>query len=130
MENQFKEIEVFDGKNLSDIFQEIYTNHETKKNDIKELIGSLTPLIEGLGDATLLVPLIKEYLEISVKNDDQLVKLAQIVQRIDSGKKAGASGNSFFDFSDLQGLLEEDKKIDQEVQEVKKEADEVVENKQ
>lgn len=112
---QFTEIEVFDNKNLSDIFQEIYQNHETKKSEIKSLVGQLVPLIEGIGDATLLVPLIKEYMELGIKNDDQLVKLAQIVQRLDSstGKK-----NPDFDFNawGLQDLLTEDQNISKEIQ--------------
>ena len=112
---QFTEIEVFDNKNLSDIFQEIYQNHETKKSEIKSLVEQLVPLIEGIGDATLLVPLIKEYIELGIKNDDQLVKLAQIVQRLDSstGKK-----NPDFDFNawGLQDLLTEDQNISKEIQ--------------
>jgi len=114
--DNFSNVELFEGKNLSDLFKEIYDNSYNKKLQIKELISSLTPLIEGIGDATLLVPLIKEYLEIGVKNDEQLVKLAQIVQRMDSGKKT--STNVDF-FGDLQGLLEEDKSIQKEVDELK-----------
>ena len=120
MDGQFNEIEVFEGKSLSDIFQEIYNNHSKKKDQIKELVGSLTPLITGIGDATLLVPLIKEYMELGVKNDELLVKLAQIVQRMDTGRKAGTSDG--FDFSDLQGLIAEDQAVDQKIEETKEEA--------
>jgi hypothetical protein len=45
------------------------------------LISELKPLIQDIGDATLVVPLLKEYLEISVKNDEQLIKMATIIQR-------------------------------------------------
>lgn len=121
MDNQYKEVELFDGKNLSDVFKDIYDNHSSKKQQLKDLIASLTPLIEGIGDATLLVPLIKEYLEISVKNDEQLVKLAQIVQRIESGKKQSSSDTDFM-FADLQNLLEEDKNIGNAVEEIKEQS--------
>lgn len=126
MDGQFNRIEVFEGKNLSDIFQEIYTNHTSKKEQIKKLIQSLTPLIQGIGDATLLVPLIKEYLELGVKNDEQLVKLAQIVQRMDTGRKGGDSDG--FDFSDLQGLIADEQSLDQKVQETQEEAKEIVQD--
>lgn len=118
MDNQFDSIEVFDGKNLSDIFKDIYDNQQTKKKQIKELVKSLTPLIEGIGDATLLVPLIAEYMELDIKNDEQLVKLAQIIQRIDSGKK---SGGSEFDFNSLglDNLLTENENIQKEVDSAK-----------
>ena len=46
------------------------------------LISELRPLVRDIGDATLIVPLIKEYLEIGVKNDEQLIKMATIVQRV------------------------------------------------
>lgn len=123
MEGQF-DIEIFNGKNLSDIFQEIYENHQGKKSQIAELVQQLMPLIQGIGDATLLVPLIKEYMELGVKNDEQLVKLAQIVQRMDTGRKGGSSDG--FDFSDLQNLVEESQNIDQQVQDIQEEDKEVV----
>ena len=114
MENQFKDIELFEGKSLSNLFQEIYSNHSKNKDRIRDLVSDLSPLIDGIGDATLLVPLIKEYLEIDVKNDEQLVKLAQIVQRMDSNRKASA--NTGFDyFSDLQNLLDENNQIQQDI---------------
>lgn len=112
MEGQF-DIEVFNGKNLSDIFQEIYENHQGKKSQIRELVQQLVPLIQGIGDATLLVPLIKEYMELGVKNDEQLVKLAQIVQRMDTGRKGGSSDG--FDFSEIQNLVNEEHSLDQQI---------------
>jgi len=72
---------VFGNKKFSDILSEIYDNQTQKKKQISALISELKPLIQEIGDATLIVPLIKEYLEISVKNDEQLIKMATIVQR-------------------------------------------------
>lgn len=126
MDSQFNEIELFEGKNMSDLFKEIYENQRTKKQQIKDLVEQLYPLIEGLGDATLLVPLIKEYMEIGVKNDEQLIKLAQIVQRVEVSKKAGNSTG--FDFSSLQDLIDEDSRIQQEVSDIKESADKITKN--
>ena len=72
---------VFGNKKFSDILNEIYDNQHQKKQQITTLISELKPLIQEIGDATLIVPLIKEYLEISVKNDEQLIKMATIIQR-------------------------------------------------
>ena len=72
---------VFGKKKFSDILQEIYTNQNEKKKQVSALINELKPLISDIGDATLLVPLIKEYMEIGVKNDEQLIKMATIIQR-------------------------------------------------
>ena len=73
---------IFGKKKFSDLLEEIYDNQKKKEKKISALISELKPLIESIGDATLIVPLIKEYLEISVKNDEQLIKMATIVQRI------------------------------------------------
>ncbi len=72
---------VFGNKKFSDILHEIYDNQTTKKQQITSLISELKPLIQEIGDATLIVPLIKEYLEIGDKNDEQLIKMATIIQR-------------------------------------------------
>ena len=73
--------EVFKGNTFSNILEEIYDNQRKKDKQINALINELKPMIEEIGDATLIVPLIKEYLEIGVKNDDLLVKMAALVQR-------------------------------------------------
>ncbi len=72
---------IFKNKKFSDILEEIYENQKKKESQISALIGELKPLINDIGDATLVVPLIKEYMEIGVKNDEQLIKMATIVQR-------------------------------------------------
>lgn len=95
---------IFKKKSLSDLFGEIYDNSANTRRQLKELISELTRLVETPADAQRLVPLIKEYMELGLKNDDQLVKLATIVQRLES-TKGGSS--EIFDFTDLQNLLEE-----------------------
>ena len=72
---------VFGKKKFSDILNEIYNNQKKKEDQISGLISELKPLVQDIGDATLIVPLIKEYLEIGVRNDEQLIKMATIVQR-------------------------------------------------
>lgn len=73
---------IFGKKKFSDLLGEIYDNQKKKETQISALINELKPMIGDIGDATLIVPLIKEYLEIGVKNDEQLVKLATIIQRM------------------------------------------------
>lgn len=105
--------EIFKGKTLSDLFGEIYDNSKETKGQIKALISELKPLIENIGDATLIVPMIKEYMEIGVKNDEHLIKLVTVIQRIETAQAKGES--SEFDFSDLQSLLEEQEQLEQQV---------------
>ena len=105
--------EIFNGKTLSDLFGEIYDNSKETRGQVKALISELKPLIENIGDATLIVPMIKEYMEISVKNDEHLIKLATVIQRIETAVAKGDNGE--FDFSDLQSLLDEQSELEQEV---------------
>lgn len=83
---------IFKNKKFSDLLEEIYDNQKKKEKQISTLIGELRPLVEDTGDATLIVPLIKEYLEIGVKNDEQLIKIATILQRIFQNQESGAEG--------------------------------------
>ena len=78
--SQFDNI-VFKNKKFSDLLEEIYNNQKKKDQQVTALISELKPLISDIGDATLVVPLIKEYMEISVKNDDILIKMAALAQR-------------------------------------------------
>ena len=92
---------VFKKKKFSDILSEIYDNQKKKETQISALIGELKPLINDLGDATLVVPLIKEYMELGIKNDEQLVKMATIIQRTLASNKSEEEGF---------GMTEEEKK--------------------
>ena len=77
-----EEFELFKGTTFSDLMKDIYHNSKKKDRQINTLIQELQPLIKNIGDATVIVPLIKEYLDVSVKNDEHLVKLAGVLQRI------------------------------------------------
>lgn len=86
---------IFGKKKFSDLLKEIYDNQKKKETQISSLIGELKTLIGDIGDATMIVPLIKEYLEIGVKNDEQLVKLAQIIQKMVHASNDNEKGNAF-----------------------------------
>jgi hypothetical protein len=77
----FNDITLFGKKTFADLLKEIHTNSSNKEKEIKTLINNLKPLISSTGDAVIIVPLIKDYLDVSVKNDDILIKMAGIVQR-------------------------------------------------
>ena len=100
---------VFGKKKFSDILNEIYDNQKKKEKQISGLIAELKPLISDIGDATLIVPLIKEYMEISVKNDDQLIKMAAIVQRLSTTTSQNGDGGLLTDeeMNQLMDVAEE-----------------------
>jgi hypothetical protein len=82
---------VFGTKTFSNVLEEIYHNQKRKEKQVSTLINELKEMIEDIGDATLLVPLIKEYLEIGVKNDDLLIKMAALAQRALAVQSTGDS---------------------------------------
>jgi hypothetical protein len=77
----FNSVTLFGKKTFADLLKEIHTNSSSKEKEIKSLIEGLKPFINSAGDAVIIVPLIKDYLDVSVKNDDLLIKMAGIVQR-------------------------------------------------
>jgi hypothetical protein len=77
----FNSITLFGKKTFADLLKEIHTNSSNKEKEIRLLIDNLKPFITSAGDAVIIVPLIKDYLDVSVKNDDLLIKMAGIVQR-------------------------------------------------
>lgn len=119
--------ELFKGTTFSDLMRDVYHNSKKKSRQIDTLIQELQPLVKNVGDATVIVPLIAEYLEVSVKNDDALVKLASIVQRLVSANSKGEEDGNEFGLTD-----EERKRLIQEAEsEVKaiKAADAVIKDK-
>ena len=103
--------EVFEGKSLSDLFKDIYDNSTRNKEQLEVLMKEVVGFIKDGDTAVQIIPMLKEYLEINVKNDDQLVKMAAVVQRIISAEQKGSAENDY-GLSDkekeqLMGALEE-----------------------
>lgn len=80
-----KDIEIFKGKTFSSLAKDIYFNSKNKANQIDQLISDLRKMVKDAGSATVIAPMIKDYLDVSVKNDDQLVKLSAVLQRFING---------------------------------------------
>jgi len=119
-----KDYEIFEGKTLSDVFKDIYDNSKTNKQQLEVLMKEVVGFIKDGDTAVQIVPMLKEYLEINVKNDEQLVKLATIVQRITAAEKRITSDDSEF------GLSEAEKEqlmsaIETDVQELQIKKDEI-----
>jgi|TARA_R110001599_G_scaffold272723_1_gene473914 hypothetical protein len=103
--------EIFDGKSLSDLFKDIYENTKTNKTQLEVLMKEVVGFIKDGDTAVQIIPMLKEYLEINVKNDDQLVKVAAIVQRIIAAESKGGSddeiGLSDAEKEQLMGAIED-----------------------
>ena len=115
--------EIFEGKSLSDLFNAIYENTEKNRKQLDVLTKEIVQFIKDGDTAVQIVPMIKEYLEINVKNDEQLVKVAGIVQRLIASENKGGSEEEF-------GLTEAEKEqlmqgIQDTVDDIQKTSDEI-----
>lgn len=100
-----KDSELFKNISFADLMSDVYHNSKKMSRQINQLISQLQPLIKNASDATVIVPLIKEYLDVAVKNDDQLVKLTAIVQRYISTKQTIAGDDGLLSAEEKEELL-------------------------
>jgi hypothetical protein len=77
-----KDFNIFGDKKFSDLSQEIYENSKLKKTQIDLLIQEVHGYIQGIEDIAIVGPVLKELFDVAVKNDDNLLKLATVIQRI------------------------------------------------
>ena len=118
------DFELFPGKNLSGLFKDIYDNQINKKERISQLIADLKSKIKHNGDVALIGPIIKDLIDTSVKNDDHLVKLATIAQRIMLANNKSSGDDGFLSDEEKAQLL---KYLEEAKEEVEKMDDLVVE---
>ena len=115
------EFQLFDGKNLSSLFKDIYDNQQVKKKNISEMIESLRKLIKSVGEATVIAPIIRDLIDSSIKNDDHLIKLATIAQRLAQAEAKGIGEDGWLSESEKSQLLNE---LEDTINEVEKKSDE------
>ena len=105
-----EEKEIFEGKNFQDLTKDIYENTTKRKTQIDLLISEIHGFITTIDDVVLVAPIIKEYMDTAVRNDEHLVKLAGVLQRIIS-KSQGESDESMLlsdeEKADLMGTLQD-----------------------
>ena len=96
---------IFEGKTFQDLTKDIYNNASQKKKQIEVLIKEMNKMISSIDDVVLIAPIIKEYLEVGVKNDEHLVKLAGVLQRIISKSKGETDEASLLSDSEKEELM-------------------------
>ena len=101
------EFELFKGKTLGSLFEDIYNNQTQKKAKISELIIELKKMVRHAGDMAVIGPLIRDLIDTSVKNDDQLVKLATIATKIIASEKKTEGQDGFLTEFEKNQLLRE-----------------------
>ena len=120
MENDIK---IFGDKNFSDLSQEIYKNNKLKKTQIDLLIQEVHGYIQGIEDIAIVGPIIKELMDVGIKNDDNLVKLATLYQRIMSKQTIDESGVSLLSDEEKEQLMASLEDVAEDLQKKKDDID-------
>jgi len=119
------EFELFPGKNLGGLFKDIYDNQQVKKLRISELIAEMRKLVRHSGDMIAMAPIIRDLIDSSVRNDDSLIKMAAIAQRIIGASQKAEGDVGFLSNDEKEQLLQD---LEQAVVEVATENDIKVDN--
>ena len=111
-----KDTVFFKDKSFSDLLEDVYDNVKTKRSQIDTLIKELQPFMKNIGDAAVIVPLIKEYMEVAVKNDEHIVKVVAVLQRLISTGMRGVEDSDILSDAEKEQLLHELDEVAEEVQ--------------
>lgn len=118
--------QLYDGKSLADIFSEIHKNTDSKRAQINSFIMKMVQLIRTPEDAAVIGPIVQGFLEVNVKNDEHLIRVAQIAQRIVSvGAKSTTSLDGLLTEEEKNALLGDIKAEIEDLQEEVKELDDI-----
>jgi hypothetical protein len=109
----FDDVTIFGNTSLSDLFKQIHKNNKDIDKQIGEFIDTMKPMAtSNAGSAVMLMPTVKDLIDVNVKNNEQLIKMAAIAQRAASSNSTSA--DSLIDMSEIEALLAEQKDIQEE----------------
>jgi hypothetical protein len=109
----FDDVTIFGNTSLSDLFKQIHKNNKDIDKQIGDFIDTMKPMATAnAGSATMLMPTVKDLIDVNVKNNEQLIKMAAIAQRAVSSNNPSA--DSLIDMSEIEALLAEQKDIQDE----------------
>lgn len=109
----FDDVTVFDGMSLSDLFKKIHKNNKDIDKQIGEFIDTMKPMAtSNAGSAVMLMPTVKDLIDVNVKNNEQLIKMAAIAQR--AATVNANAGQDLINMDEITALLEEQKAIEEE----------------
>ena len=117
----FDDVTIFDGMSLSDLFKKIHKNNKDIDKQIGDFIDTMKPMATAnAGSATMLMPTVKDLIDVNVKNNEQLIKIAAIAQR--AATSNANSGTELIDMSEIEALLAEQKEVQEQGQKLLEQA--------
>ena len=117
-----KDTTIYDDKTLQDLLRDVDALAGSRRGKIVDLIDALRKMMQTPEDAATFAPMIKDYFDVWIKNDEHLIKMGTIVQRIISAESyQGGSG----DLSDILSEAEKEQLQRDAVAELKQDVKEV-----
>ena len=113
---------VFKNTTLADLFEKIDTNSKRNKIQIESLIQELMVYIKDPNTAIQLFPMISDYMEANIRNDEVLVKLTAVVQRVMQAEAKGEGGEFSLSDDEKEQILN---KIEKETSNLAKDIDDI-----
>ena len=111
----FDDVQVFEGMSLSDLFKKIHKNNKDIDKQIGEFIETMKPMATtNAGNAVMLMPTVKDLIDVNVKNNEQLIKMAAIAQR--AATINSNAGTDLINMDEINALLEEQKAVQEQGQ--------------
>lgn len=101
--NKFEDVKLFDKTSLSDIFRQIHKTNKRTDKRIDDLINTLQPLIKSAGEVVMIMPIIKELMDVNIKNNEQLIKISGIAQRTMNN----SAPDDIFDMNEVDDLIKQ-----------------------
>jgi len=113
--SNFSDVVLFDNKSLSDIFKQIHKNNKDTDKQISDLIDTIKPIAsQNAGNAVMLMPTVKDLIDVNVKNNEQLIKMAAIAQR--AATSTSNSQGELINYDEIQDLLKQQEEIKEQSQ--------------
>jgi hypothetical protein len=113
--SNFSDVVLFDNKSLADIFKQIHKNNKDTDKQISDLIDTIKPIAsQNAGNAVMLMPTVKDLIDVNVKNNEQLIKMAAIAQRAATANST--SQGELINYDEIQDLLKQQEEIKEQSQ--------------
>jgi hypothetical protein len=117
----FDDVTVFGSTSLSDLFKQIHKNNKDIDKQIGDFIDTMKPMATAnAGSATMLMPTVKDLIDVNVKNNEQLIKMAAIAQR--AATVNANQGVDLINMDEINALLEEQKAVQEQGQKLLEQA--------
>lgn len=113
MEEKLFKVEDGSEKSISDLMQDIHTNHKKRQDSINEILVQIMMSIEDVTDLPVILPSVERLIGHQLKNDSHILKLTEIATKIVTAKESGEDMSSIWDdlANEMDNMRDEKNKL-------------------